>query len=1224
MTRSWVTIDGNEAAASVAHTLSEVIAIYPITPSTPMGEQADAWSAVRRPNLWGTVPLVVEMQSEGGAAGAIHGALQTGALTTTFTASQGLLLMIPNMYKIAGELTPTVFHVAARSLAAQGLSIFGDHSDVMAVRATGFALLAAHNTQEAQDLALIAHAATLRARVPFVHFFDGYRTSHEISKIEQLAEADLRAMIDDDLVRAHRARALSPDRPSIRGTAQNPDVYFQARETVNPYYQDCPAIVQQTMDRFAALTGRQYHLFDYAGAADAERVIVVMGSGAETAEETAEYLAARGEKVGVVKVHLFRPFSVVHFLQALPPTVQKIAVLDRTKEPGSSGEPLYLDVVAAVAEGLGARDLGLADIAATSKPQIPSPKPQVIGGRYGLSSKEFTPAMVKGIFDELNQPEPKNHFTIGIVDDVSGTSLEYDPAFSIEAPETVRCVFWGLGADGTVGANKESIKIIGEETDNYAQGYFVYDSKKSGSVTISHLRFGPQPIRAHYLVASGQANFVACHQFSFLERIDVLKYAMSGGIFLLNSPYGPDEVWAQLPYEIQETIRGKELRLYVMDANKVARETGMGGRINTIMQTCFFAISGVLPREQAIEEIKRSIKKTYGKRGEAVVQRNYQAVDQTLEHLHEVDYRPRIEDRGSKIEDPPSSILRRPPVPTAAPEFVRNVLGPMIAGEGDGLPVSALPADGAYPSGTSQWEKRNIALEIPVWDPDLCIQCGKCAFVCPHAVIRTKVYEPAALEGAPESFLSAASRFKEFPDLKYTLQISPEDCTGCALCFEACPVKDKRQVGRKAINMAPQPPIREREGANWAFFMGLPEVDRTAISLGTIKNSQLMIPLFEFSGACSGCGETPYVKLATQLFGDRMIVANATGCSSIYGGNLPTTPWTLNRAGRGPAWANSLFEDNAEFGLGMRLTLDKQLEYAQELLPLFADLVGEDLIDGLLYADQSSEAGIAAQRARVARLKERLHSLEQALNPLPPERAARVRDLLSLADVLVRKSVWIIGGDGWAYDIGFGGLDHVLASGRNVNVLVLDTEVYSNTGGQSSKSTPRGAVAKFAAKGKSTAKKDLGMLAMAYGSVYVARVAMGADDVQTLRAFQEAEAYDGPSLIIAYSHCIAHGIDMRKGLEQQKLAVQSGHWPLYRYNPLLAEAGKHPLIIDSKAPSIPLEQYAYNETRYRMLQQSDAEHAEALMREAKQDVRERWERYQQLVVAATNGSEDRR
>jgi pyruvate-ferredoxin/flavodoxin oxidoreductase len=975
---------------------------------------------------------------------------------------------------------------------------------------------------------------------------------------------------------------------------------------------------------------RHYHLFDYAGAPDAERVIVAMGSGAETAEETAAELASRGEKVGVVKVRLYRPFSVADFLQALPPTVRQIAVLDRTKEPGSIGEPLYLDVVAALSEATTDNRRPTTDD--RDQASVVRGPWSVVGGRYGLSSKEFTPAMVKGIFDELKQPEPKNHFTIGIDDDVSHTSLAYDPAFSIEAPETVRCVFWGLGADGTVGANKESVKIIGEETDNYAQGYFVYDSKKSGSVTISHLRFGPQPIRAHYLIAPGQANVVACHQFSFLERVDVLGYAMPGGIFLLNSPYGPDAVWDMLPREVQAEILAKDLRFYVMDANTVARETGMGGRINTIMQTCFFALSGVLPREQAIEEIKRSIKKTYGKRGEAVVQRNEQAVDQTLARLYEVDYH---QPYGRSIERPDrrppttdaeqSAIRRRPPVPDAAPEFVRRVLGPIIAGAGDTLPVSALPVDGTYPSGTAQWEKRNIALEIPVWDPELCIQCGKCAFVCPHAVIRTKVYEPAALAGAPEAFLSASSRFKEFPGLAYTLQISPEDCTSCGLCVEACPVKDKRQAGRKAINMAEQPPIREREQLNWEFFLGLPEVDRAQVNLGTIKNSQLMIPLFEFSGACAGCGETPYIKLATQLFGDRMIVANATGCSSIYGGNLPTTPWTFDRAGRGPAWANSLFEDNAEFGLGMRLTLDKQLEYVCELLPLFAGLLGEDLIDSLLDADQSSEAGIAAQRVRVAQLKDVLSAQLQVLSDSDDAELntqhSTLKTLLGLADVLVRRSVWIIGGDGWAYDIGFGGLDHVLASGRNVNVLVLDTEVYSNTGGQASKSTPRGAVAKFAARGKATAKKDLGLLAMAYGDVYVARVAMGADDVQTLRAFQEAEAYDGPSLIIAYSHCIAHGIDMRKGLDQQKLAVQSGHWPLYRYNPLLAEAGKQPLTLDSKAPSVPLEQYAYNETRYRMLQQSDSVRAEALMHEAQHDVQERWKRYQRLAAATTNGSE---
>jgi len=1203
MKRPIVTIEGNEATSRIAYKLSEVIAIYPITPSSTMGELADEWAAKGQKNLWGTVPTVVEMQSEGGAAGAVHGALQAGALSTTFTASQGLLLMIPNMYKIAGELTSTTFHVSARSLAAQALSIFGDHSDVMATRSTGFALIASNSVQEAQDLALIAHASTLETRVPFLHFFDGFRTSHEINKIEQLTDEDLRAMIDDELVRAHRARALSPDRPVIRGTAQNPDVYFQARETVNPYYLACPSIVQKTMDKFAALTGRSYHLFDYVGAPDAERVIVMMGSGAETAQETAEYLSARGEKVGVVKVRLFRPFSVKHFVNALPPTVKTIAVLDRCKEPGSAGEPLYLDVVAAINEGLagGANDR-------------PLPKmPLIIGGRYGLSSKEFTPAMAKAVFDEMRKAVPKNHFTVGIYDDVTHTSLDYDPEFSIESEDTIRCVFWGLGADGTVGANKNSIKIIGEETNNYAQGYFVYDSKKSGSVTTSHLRFGPRPIRAPYLIS--QANFVACHQFSFLERFDVLKYATPGGVFLLNSIYGPEEVWDQLPREVQQTILNKKLRFYVIDAYKVAQDTGMGGRINTIMQTCFFAISGVLPRDEAIKKIKDAIQKTYGKRGEAVVQQNFRAVDQTLANLYEV-----------KVPDQVTSHLtRRPPVPEAAPDFVRQVLGPMIALEGDTVPVSALPADGTYPVGTARWEKRNITLEIPVWEPDLCIQCGKCVFVCPHAVIRQKVYDAAYLARAPESFLSMDAKFKEFPGFKYSLQVSPEDCTGCTLCVEICPAKDKHQVGRKAINMAPQPPIREREKVNWEFFLTLPEVDRTQFSLGTIKNSQLLEPLFEFSGACAGCGETPYIKLATQLFGDRMLVANATGCSSIYGANLPTTPWTKNHEGRGPAWSNSLFEDNAEFGLGMRLTLDKHAEYARELLPEFAWLVGEDLVTALLNADQSREAGIKAQRERVELLKQRLTSPPSPL--LSGDGGAartRARDLLSVAEALVRKSVWIIGGDGWAYDIGYGGLDHVLASGRNVNVLVLDTEVYSNTGGQASKSTPRGAVAKFAARGKGIAKKDLGLLAMSYGYVYVAQVAMGASDQHTLNAFLEAEAYDGPSLIIAYSHCIAHGIDMEKGLEQQKLAVQSGYWPLYRYNPALAAEGKNPLRLDSKEPSIPLQQFAYNETRFRMLVKSDEERAEELLKEAQKDVRNRWNLYSYLAAMMHTRSQDQK
>jgi pyruvate-ferredoxin/flavodoxin oxidoreductase len=1176
MKQPVIMTDGNEATASVAHRLSEVIAIYPITPSSGMGEFADEWSAKGKPNLWGTIPLVIEMQSEGGAAGAVHGALQTGALTTTFTASQGLLLMIPNMYKIAGELTSTVFHVAARAIAAHALSIYGDHQDVMAVRQTGWALFASGSVQEAQDFAAIAQAATLKSRVPFLHFFDGFRTSHEVAKIFQLTDEELRSLLDDELVRAHRARALSPEHPVLRGSAQNPDVYFQMRETVNPYYTATPGIVQEIMDKFARITGRHYNLFDYSGDPEAERVVIIMGSGGETTEETVKYLAAKGEKVGALRVRLYRPFSVEHFIKALPKSVKSIAVLDRTKEPGALGEPLYLDIVNALVEG--------------DRQNV-----KVIGGRYGLSSKEFTPSMLRAVLNELQKPEPKNHFTVGIRDDVSHTSLEVDPSFSLESEDIVSCVFFGLGSDGTVGANKNSIKIIGEETDNFAQGYFYYDSKKSGTVTMSHLRFGPQPIRAPYLIEANQANFVACHQYSFLERVDMLKYAKEGAVFLLNSLYGPDEIWDQLPQEVQRDILEKKLKFYVINGYDVAEKTGMGGRMNTIMQTAFFAISGILPRESAIAEIKHAIEKTYGKRGEAVVKKNFDAVDATIENLYEVNVPAEIT----------SQTTRRAAVPNEAPEFVRNVLGPIIGFDGDNIPVSAFPVDGTFPTGTTQWEKRNLALEIPVWETDLCIQCGKCVMVCPHAVIRHKVYDEKLLGGAPETFKHMPSKFKEFSQgMAYTVQVAPEDCTGCTLCVEVCPAKDKSQVGRKALNMVPQPALREQEAKNWDFFMSIPDVDRKLINPATIKNSQLLRPLFEFSGACAGCGETPYVKLVSQLFGDRSIIANATGCSSIYGGNLPTTPWAVDANGRGPAWSNSLFEDNAEFGLGMRLTLDKQSEYAKELLTSFEKELGAEFVNAILTADQSDEAGIDAQRGRIAELK----------NKLVKSSDSRVKDLVSLADGLVKKSVWIIGGDGWAYDIGYGGLDHVLASGRNVNILVLDTEVYSNTGGQASKSTPRAAVAKFAMGGKGMPKKDLGLIAMSYGYVYVARIAMGANDQQTLRAFLEAESYDGPSLIIAYSTCIAHGFDMAKGLEQQKLAVQSGHWPMYRFDPRLAEKGQNPLLIESKEPSIPISQYAYNETRYKMLTQLDEERAERLMSDAQKDAKARWILYQQMAA----------
>ncbi|MCG3158501.1 MAG: Pyruvate-flavodoxin oxidoreductase [bacterium] len=1180
-TKTFITIDGNEAVAHVAFRVSEVIAIYPITPSSPMGEFADAWASERTPNLWGIVPSVVEMQSEGGAAGAVHGALQAGALTTTFTSSQGLMLMIPNMYKIAGELTSAVFHVAARTVAAQALSIFGDHSDVMAARATGFALLGAASVQEAMDFALLSQAATLKTRIPFIHFFDGFRTSHEVSKIELLPDEVMRAMIDEELILAHRNRALSPDHPVLRGTAQNPDIFFQARETVNPYYLACPAAVQEVMDRFARLTGRQYRLFEYYGAPKAERVIILMGSGCETAHETVDDLNARGENVGVLKVRLYRPFDVRSFLAALPASVKALAVLDRTKEPGSAGEPLYLDCVNALHEGI---DQGWWQS-----------MPKIIGGRYGLSSKEFTPAMVKAVFDHLTDSTLKNHFTLGIQDDVTHTSLPYDPAFSTEPDSVIRALFYGLGSDGTVGANKNSIKIIGENTDNYAQGYFVYDSKKAGAVTVSHLRFGPQPIRSTYLVS--RPNFVACHQPVFLERYDMLAGLVEGGTFLLNIAYGPEEVWGHLPRKMQEEILQKKLKFYVIDATKVARESGMGGRINTVMQVCFFALSGVLPKEEAIAAIKQSVVETYGKKGEEIVRINLAAVDRTLAHLFEVKIPAGL---NGSLTIPP------PPIEQADP-FVRDVLGTIIAGRGDELPVSAMPVDGTFPTGTAKWEKRNLALEIPVWEPDICIQCGKCAMVCPHAVIRIKVFEEKQLANAPATFKACDARDREWQGLKYSIQVAPEDCTGCALCVDVCPAKKKSETRIKAINMRPQPPLREPESKNWEFFLTIPEMDRRQVKVSTIRQQQVQEPLFEFSGACAGCGETPYVKLVTQLFGDRALVANATGCSSIYGANLPTTPWTKNAEGRGPAWSNSLFEDNAEFGLGFRLAIDKQKEMAAQLLHDLSAAVGEDLVNAILAAPQKDEADIYEQRMRVDLLKKILQRLET------PE----AKRLLALADMLVRKSVWIMGGDGWAYDIGFGGLDHVLASGRDVNVLVLDTEVYSNTGGQMSKATPRGAVAKFAAGGKPAAKKDLGLIAMTYGNVYVARVAMGAKDEHTLKAFLEAEAYEGPSLIIAYSHCIAHGINMATAMQNQKAAVDSGQWPLYRYHPDRARHGENPFVLDSSAPKLPVEKFLYMENRFKMLTKSKPEDAKRMLKEAQEDVNTRWKLYEYLAARPT-------
>jgi pyruvate-ferredoxin/flavodoxin oxidoreductase len=1209
MTQTFSTIDGNEAVARVAYRLNEVIAIYPITPASPMGEWADTWASAGQPNLWGTVPSVVEMQSEAGAAGTVHGALQAGSLTTTFTASQGLLLMIPNLYKIAGELTPAVLHVAARSLAAQGLSIFGDHSDIMAVRATGCALLCSASVQEAQDMAAIATLASFKSRIPFLHFFDGFRTSHEVQKVTLLEDDQLRAYIPEDLILAHRARAMTPDNPFIRGTAQNPDVYFQARETVNPFYAACPDIVQESMDEFARITGRQYRLYEYYGAPDAERVIVLMGSGCEAAHETVDYLTKRGEKVGVLKVRLFRPFDVEKFVAALPSTVKAIAILDRSKEPGSAGEPLYLDVVNALVESATAGTL-------------PTPSmPKIVGGRYGLSSKEFTPAMIKGVLDELTKFQPKNHFTIGINDDVSHTSLDYDPTFSTEPDSVVRAIFFGLGSDGTVGANKNSIKIIGEETDNYAQGYFVYDSKKSGSVTVSHLRFGPDPIRSTYLINS--ANFVACHQWEFVDKFDLLESAKPGAVLLLNSRFSPEETWMRLPQTLKDQIVEKDLKVYTINANQVARDAGMAGRINTVMQVCFFAVAGVLPREEAIAQIKKSIRKTYGKKGEEIVQMNMKAVDETLTHLYEIPYSEYASGAG---QDTSGSSSIKFPIPDAAPPFVHDVLGMMLARKGDELPVSALPCDGTYPSGTSQWEKRNIAQEIPVWDPNVCVQCGKCVMVCPHAVIRSKVYEPGELENAPETFKSTNAKDHDWSDLKFTIQVAAEDCTGCGVCVDVCPAKNKLEPKKKAINMEAQPPLREQERENWDFFLELPNPDRTHLNLHKIAQQQMQQPLFEFSGACGGCGETPYIKLATQLFGDRMMIANATGCSSIYGGNLPTTPYTHNDEGRGPAWANSLFEDNAEFGLGFRVSIDKHTEYARELLrELSSGMNGSapisvELADAILSADQHDEADIFEQREQIAQLKQVLDTALPLTTDLNLK--SKLQNLKSIADYLVKKSVWIVGGDGWAYDIGYGGLDHVMASGRNVNILVMDTEVYSNTGGQMSKATPRGAVAKFAAGGKPAPKKDLGLMAMTYGNVYVASVAMGARDEHTLKAFLEAESYDGPSLIIAYSHCIAHGIDMSKGLQQQKAAVESGRWLLYRYDPRRAERGENPLLLDSKSPKIPVEASMYSENRFKMLSRSKPEEAKALLKQAQKDVNTRWQMYQYLAArhpAATNG-----
>jgi len=1178
-----VIIDGNEATAHIAHRTNEVIAIYPITPSSPMGEMCDEWSSRGRENLWGVVPEVVEMQSEAGAAGAVHGALQTGSLTTTFTSSQGLLLMIPNMYKIAGELTSTVFHVAARSIAAQGLSIFGDHSDVMATRSTGFAMLSSHSVQEAMDMALIAQAATLKGRVPIVHFFDGFLTSHEINKIDMIEDDVLRAMLPDALVRAHRERGLSPDRPVLRGTSQNPDIYFQGRETVNPYYAAMPGIVQASMDEFAALTGRQYHLCEYYGPADAEHVIVIMGSGVGGVMDTVDHLNARGAKTGVLRLHLYRPFPTEQLIAALPATTKKIAVLDRCKEPGAEGEPLYKDVITALATHV-----------VTDGDKF-SQMPRVTGGRYGLSSKEFTPGMIKAIFDELAKDTPKNSFTVGIHDDVSHTSLEWDPDFQVDANRDVtQCVFYGLGSDGTVSANKNSIKIIGESTDKYTQGFFVYDSKKAGAVTVSHLRFADRPIHSTYLIGNNRAHFVACHQPVFLERYDMLDKAREGGVFLLNSDKPRDKVWDSLPRRMQQQIIDKKLEFYAIDAYKVAHEAGMSRRINTIMQTCFFAISGILEKDTAIEKIKQAVEKTYGKKGQKIVERNYAAIDASLANLYKVD-----------VPDAPTSTFEKhPPVSDKAPEFIRKVTGKIIAGYGDEVPVSAVPADGTWPLGSAAWEKRNLAHEIPVWDAELCIQCGKCPFVCPHAAIRAKVFPAELAENAPETFKHVPVKGREFePGMHITYQVAPEDCTGCNLCAEVCPARDKDNPEHKALDMMPQAPLRDQERENWDFFVHLPEYDREKIRWSGLKGAMIAQPLFEFSGACEGCGETPYIKLATQLFGDRMIIANATGCSSIYGGNLPTTPYTTNPEGRGPAWNNSLFEDNAEFGLGMRLSADRQNTYARSLLEKLRDDIGAELVEAILHADQSDEPGIHEQRQRIAQLKEKLAGI----------RSADAENLLSVADMLVKKSVWIIGGDGWAYDIGSAGLDHVLASNADVNILVLDTEVYSNTGGQMSKATPKAAVAKFAASGKTAGKKDMAMIAMAYGHVYVAQVAFGAKDIQTLRAFMEAESYPGPSLIIAYSPCIAHGVNLSHCLTQQELAVKSGHTSLLRFDPRRAEKGQNPLQLDSKAPSIPYREFAETEGRFSMLYRSHPDTADALFDQAEMDAIARHRHYEQLA-----------